>query len=366
MTPRKKILFVITKSNWGGAQRYVFDLATSLAQDQYDVAVAFGQSGRLAEELRKAGIKTHQMQSLQRDVSFGADIKSFFELMRLFKTQQPDIVHLNSSKVGGLGALAARAAGVPKIIFTAHGWPFWEKRSAPARTAIWIASWLTALLSHKIIVISTYDLKVARQMPFVSGKVVRIYNGIHPIDFLPREPGESDVRVLTNGELIDNKNLFVGIDAVLLARERGAKIKYSIMSDGELREQLKQYIKEKQAEGCVEMLGFVAQGARHYKNFDIFFLPSKKEGLPYVLLEAGMAGLPVIASNVGGIPEIIASGENGLLAPPSDTGAFARALGDLAENRALRQEFGENLHHTVEDKFSIADMLAQTTALYLA
>ena len=126
----KKILFVITKSNWGGAQKYVYDLANELHRPnaEFEVAVAFGQEGQLAGKLREAGITTHPIRSLQRDVSVIADIKSFFELLRLFKTQKPDIAHLNSSKVGGLGALAARVAGVPKIIFTVHGWPFWETR----------------------------------------------------------------------------------------------------------------------------------------------------------------------------------------------------------------------------------------------
>ncbi len=178
----KKILFVITKANFGGAQRYVYDLSTSLPKEEFNVAVAFGARGRLAEMLEKAGIKTHDVSSLQRDVSFGADFRSFRELVRLFKTLKPDVVHLNSSKVGGLGSFAARAAGVPNIIFTAHGWPFWERRSGPARAAIWLASWATALLAHRVIVISDYDLRVARKMPFIGHKVIRIYNGIKPME----------------------------------------------------------------------------------------------------------------------------------------------------------------------------------------
>ena len=162
---KKKILFVITKSNWGGAQRYVYDLATALPKTEFDVSVVFGQKGRLAEKLEQAGIKTYNIVSLQRDVSLGADLKSFFELRRLFKTVRPNIVHLNSSKAGGVGALAARVAGVKKIIFTAHGWPFWEDRNLVARAVIWFFSWTTALLAHKPIVISDYDLRVARQMP---------------------------------------------------------------------------------------------------------------------------------------------------------------------------------------------------------
>src|SRR4051812_46772141 len=93
---RKKLLFVITKANWGGAQRYVFDLATALPVETFDVQVAFGQKGLLAEKLAAAGVATHQIPSLGRDISVFSDIKSFFELLHMFRKEKPDIVHLNS------------------------------------------------------------------------------------------------------------------------------------------------------------------------------------------------------------------------------------------------------------------------------
>ena len=174
---KKKVLYVITKGNWGGAQRYVFDLATGLPKDEFEVAVALGEPalsagkpGLLADKLKSASVMIYYISSLGRDVSFGKDTTSFFELYRLFKKEKPDIAHLNSSKAGGVGALAARLAGVHKIIFTAHGWPFWEQRNFLMRGAIWFFSWLTALLSHTVIVISDYDLRVARRMPFTSSK----------------------------------------------------------------------------------------------------------------------------------------------------------------------------------------------------
>lgn len=358
-----KILFVITKSNWGGAQRYVFDLATSLPKEAFKVSVAFGQHGRLAQELLKAGVPTHEIQSLQRDISLTADVKVFFELVSLFRKEKPDVVHLNSSKVGGLGSLAARVAGVPHIIFTAHGWPFWEKRGQASRAMIWLVSWMSALLSHTIITISEHDLRVTENMPLVRAKAVRIYNGISPIDFLPREEG-AGVRVLTNAELTHNKNLFAGIDAVALARERGADIAYTLMGDGELRQTLEEYAIEKNCQSFITFLGFVPDGKRHYKNFDIFFLPSKKEGLPYVLLEAGLARLPVLASNIGGIPEIVDNGVSGLLEHSGDTERMAAALLKLASDPSLRTRLGDALYEKVEQDFSLEQMLERTAALY--
>lgn len=303
--PKRKVLYVITKSNWGGAQRYVYDLATGLPQERFEAMVAFGQPGLLAEKLRAAGIATYPITALQRDVSLRADLKSFGELYRLFKKLRPDVVHLNSSKAGGIGALAARMAGVPKVVFTAHGWPFWEQRSLPARMVIGFLSWLTALLSHKTICISDYDLRVAKKMPFVGHKAVRIYNGIGPMHFGSGEAIRSafpaGARIVgTIGELNKNKNQIALIERA--RKEAGTHV--AIVGEGELRGFLEEKIKEHGLEERVKLFGFMPAGEA-LKGFDVFVLPSLKEGLPYVLLEAKQAGLPIEANSVGGIPEIL-------------------------------------------------------------
>jgi glycosyltransferase involved in cell wall biosynthesis len=302
----KKIIYVITKSNWGGAQRYVFDLATNLPKEKYKVAVAFGQRGRLAEELEKVGVRTLPIISLDRDISISPDVKSFFELLRLFKKEKPDIVHLNSSKAAGIGSLAARLAGVPNIIFTAHGWPFWEKRGGVERAAMYFFSWLTALFSHRIIVISDFDLRVARKMPLVGTKAVRIYNGIAP--FIDLGSGEvirrafpAGVKITgTIGELNKNKNQ----QALVEQAKNNPDMYVAIVGEGELRAALEEKIKKYDLENRVKLFGFVP-AREALPGFDTFVLPSLKEGLPYVLLEAKAAGLPIEANRVGGVGEIL-------------------------------------------------------------
>lgn len=300
-----KVLFVITKGNWGGAQRYVFDLATSLPPHEFSVSVAFGQPGDLSKKLADAIIQTHPITSLARDISLGKELRSFFELYRLFKKEKPDIVHLNSSKAGGLGALAARLAGIQKIIFTAHGWPFGEKRSALTRTMFWIASWITALLSHKIICVSEHDLKKAQIMPFVGKKSVRIYNGIKPEhvesgDIIRRAFPNGAVITGTIGELNKNKNQI----ALLEEARKDPTMYIAIVGEGEERKNLERAIEKYNLSDRVKLFGF--RPARDVlKGFNEFALPSIKEGLPYVLLEAKMAGLPIKANRVGGIGEIL-------------------------------------------------------------
>lgn len=313
---RKKILYVITKSNWGGAQRYVFDLVSHLQKNKFstqggpssgwDVSVALGGDGLLAQKLREYGTMIYHSEFLGRDIAFGKDIKSFLELYQLFKKVRPDVVHLNSSKAGGVGALAARMAGVQKIIFTAHGWPFLEKRNLLARASVWLFSWLTALLSHTIIVVSDYDLRVAKRMPFVGGKVVRIYNGIdQSMQFGSGEkirtafpPGTTITGTI--GELTANKNQ----QALIEEARRDPALHVALVGEGEERTALEKKIQKYHLEKRVKLFGFVPT-RDVLRGFDRFVLPSHKEGLPYVLLEARCAGLPLAANRVGGVGEAL-------------------------------------------------------------
>lgn len=378
MNARKKILYVITKSNWGGAQRYVYDLATSLPRDRFDVAVACGGDGLLTEKLRAHNIHIFSVKSFQRDISFTKEFLSFFELLEIYRTYTPDVVHLNSSKAGGLGALAARILRVPRIIFTAHGWPFWESRGAVQKILITFLSWLTVLLTHITVCISEYDATFGKRMPFVRNKIRMIRNGIAPYSLLSRDDArkklfddatvaahEHDVWVLTNAELTKNKNITAGIDAVALHNSHTEqKIFYVIMGDGELRREIKEYIAHTDASPYVSMLGFVPDGRIYYKGFDIFLLPSLKEGVPYVLLEAGMAEIPCVATHTGGIPEVVENGKNGFVEPLFDTTALGNALTKLSENADLRAAFGRAYHEKIVSVFSPEHMLAETFALY--
>lgn len=304
----KKVLFLVTKSNYGGAQRYVYDLATHLPTG-FEPMVAFGpaqgtdQPGLLARKLAAAGIRTVFLPELGRDIDV-ADIGAYQALRVLFAAEQPHVVHLNSSKAGLLGALAARAARVPRIIFTAHGWPYRENRNPLWRAVAWLGSVATVALSHTTICVSEADRRsLAWLFPT---KLVRIYNGI---DLAMVFGSGNAIRtafpagahiVGTIGELTANKNQVSLVEA---ARANPAMY-VAIVGEGEDRAALEALIETYALSNRVKLFGFLP-AADVLKGFDTFALPSKKEGLPYVLLEARAAGLPIEARRTGGVGEAL-------------------------------------------------------------
>jgi glycosyltransferase involved in cell wall biosynthesis len=301
-----KIVYVITKASpFGGAQKYVLDLAPRAQAAGFDVAVAHGGAGPFVEALNKAGVRTISIPGLVRDVG-GSDITAFFALLTVVRRERPDILHLNSSKVGAMGALIGRLCGVKKIIYTDHGWAFMEKRPLFQRSIIWLISWFTTLLCHKIIVVSDFERTLTEKLPLSKHKVVRIYNGVD----LSMQFGSGDsirsafpkgVTITgTVGELTKNKNQISLIEEA----RKNPSMYVAIVGEGDLRPYLEEKIREYKLSDRVKLFGYIP--ARDVlKGFDVFTLPSNKESLGFSILEARIAGLPVIANRVGGIPEAI-------------------------------------------------------------
>lgn len=368
---------MITKSNWGGAQRYVFDLATNLPKNEFDVVVAVGGDGVLVEKLAIENIRTIIIPSLVRDINPFKEIVSFFSLLKIIFNERPSIVHLNSAKAAGLGAVAARIAGVSKIIFTAHGWAFNEERGTFARLFFESISWMTSLLSHQTIAVSKAVKKDTYGWPFVQKKIVVIKNGISLPNFFTKNEArmhlfasanihlpENAFVVGTIAELHKNKGLTYAVHAIAKLSNQNPLLHYLILGDGEERESLETLIKQYKLEKRVFLLGFVDDASQFLKAFDLFLLPSITEGLAFVLLEAGLSKLPVVASRVGGIPEIIEDETTGLLVPSRNPDALAVVLQRLIESPALCEKLSTALQEKVTRDFSLTRVLSETLQVY--
>ena len=357
-----KILYGITKSNFGGAQRYVFELATEAKRMGHDVAVLSGGQGALVKNLTKEKIKVIALNELERDIFIAKEFSSFLGILKILKQERPDIFHINSSKMGGLGGLAGRLAGVRKIVFTTHGWAFNEPRPLWQKVIIKFFVWLTILLSHKTICVSEKTKTDVANWPFTKNKLVVIRNGIREFELAPKTPRDALV-VGTIGELHRIK----GLDILLTAWKKfkkNNKAVLEIIGEGEERQNLENMASNLGISDSVVLKGFVDNARSLLSGFDIFCMPSRSEAMPYALLEAGLAGLPVIATSVGGIPEIIESGVNGVLVPVEDAETLFSTLILLAEDEELRKRLGTNLKSSIQENFSFKKMVEETFALY--
>lgn len=379
MTPKKtKLLYLITKSNWGGAQRYVFDLATGLPPSEFDVVVALGGNGLLATKLETAGIRVIHIPSLQRDVSLIKEASAFVEIADIIRRERPDMLHLNSSKAGILGAFLGRLLLVPKIIFTAHGWAFNEDRPDGQKLILKMIHWFTVLFSHQTIAVSE-ELRRQMDWPFTENKMSVIYNGRSIPDLRSREESRSylceqfphllsyrhDFWSMTIGELHPVKRHDAVIDAIKKVVETKQDTRHLIIGEGEEREALEAQIEKLNLSENVFLLGSVEEAARYLKAADIFVLASRSEGMPYVLIEALIANIPVVATGVGGIPEVIERDVEGLLTPPLDNKALFEAILSLRNNSELRLKFSENAK-VKSKEFTLEKTLESTLALYKA
>ncbi len=376
----KKVLFLITKSNWGGAQRYVYDLATTLDPALFEVVVALGGNGVLAEKLEAAGIRVLKIKGLQRDLSLKKELLSFWHIARIVRAERPDVLHVNSSKAGGIGACIGRLYRVPAVVYTAHGWAFNESRGVFSRLLVGFFHWLTVMFSHRTITVSN-ALRTQMHWPWTHAKMQTIRLGRGAIDFKTKDDArqliEMNVTSMDRGlvdfhgdpwigtiaELHPIKNLPVAIDAVAVLIHAVPNLRYVIIGEGEQRAALTEQIKHLGLEEHVFLVGALPEAARFLKAFDIFVLPSQSEAAAYVILEAGMAALPVVASNVGGIPELITDTQTGLLVPAGGVDALTTALRTLLEDSDTGKDMAATLHDTAVT-FTLVAMTEQTAKLY--
>ncbi|MEX0934775.1 MAG: glycosyltransferase [Candidatus Paceibacterota bacterium] len=397
-----KVLHIITKSEpMGGAQKYVYDITRALNERDVEVTVALGGTGTLTQLLEKEGIRTIPITSFQRNINIFKEIRAFFELIRIYKEEEPNIVHLSSSKAGGTGAFAAwvlniiqKRKGKRRIrtIFTAHGWAFTEDRPLWQRIVIYYLHLLTILFADITIAVSDYTREeVLKHAPSflkqkLEKKVISIPNGIEPFNLIDKRTARKELIEKTPlrgsidlwntqtlwigsiGELHQNKGIDIAIEAMARIASEFSKhnvsLVYFVIGDGEKREELEQLIRRRRLNPVIYLVGFIPDAQKYLSAFDLFLLPSRKEGLPWTLLEAGYAGLPVIASTgAGGAKDVIANEKNGILVPP-DPQKLGDAILSLAKNTPKRIDLGKALKKDVENGFQSEEMVQRTIRLY--
>lgn len=312
-----KILYVITQGHWGGAQRYVYELATNLgSQAEVHVAIGSDTPNDLAKELKKCPkVTVHILKHLGRSIRPLKDKKAALELKQLINTLSPDVVHGNSTKVSMLLAMI-RSKSTAKHIYTAHGWVFHEPMSS-LRRAVYTKAEKWAASKHDVVItISKYDEKAAKDILHIpADKVTRHHLTNAPVHYVSKDEAfkkllsidKTIVRNKKTAGVIANFYPTKGLDFLIeaIAQEKALQdLQWIIFGDGEQRAYLESLI-AKYNLTSIHLLGFVEHAASYLKACDFGVITSRKEGMPYALLEMIGANITVVATDVGGIHEYL-------------------------------------------------------------
>lgn len=362
---RYRILYIITQGILGGAQTHIRHLCQNL-KDDFDIHVTVGVYGPLVENLSNEGVEVHVVPSLVRSISPFKDISGFRELKRLIKSLEPDLISTHSSKAGILGRLAAKACGIP-VIFTAHGWAFTEGVPLTKRTIYIRAERLAAKWADKIICVSENDRKLALDYGVASAdKLLTIHNGMPIIsDALNDKKGKDDkpVEFITVARFSEPKDHELLLRTIPRLNSYNDCI-FSFVGDGELLENTKSLCFQLNIEEKVHFLGPRQDVPDLLAGADAFVLTSNWEGLPRSIIEAMRAGLPVIASDVGGVSELIEEGVTGYLVPRGDAETLRARLEMLIDNPEIRHRMGMAGYERFLEKFTFDRMLTETVKVY--
>ncbi|OGA03352.1 MAG: hypothetical protein A3I00_07835 [Betaproteobacteria bacterium RIFCSPLOWO2_02_FULL_64_12] len=376
-----RVLLAITKSELGGAQRYVAQLVRLLPRHGFEPVVACGGNGWLVDRARAAGAQVIQVRGLSGARTFQglSELRTLGELGRIIRGGDYDVVHGNSTRAGFLARLAAHRARVPVVVFTAHGFFFEERMNGFRRATYAAAERLAARWSDAIITVSEADRAAAVRAGLCPvEKLVTIRNGLDQDHLLRlrQDRAHAGRPVLASGEsssyLVGTlANLYPtkGLDHLVAAMADVQKVEPSarlvVVGEGPERLRLEALVRVHGVEGSVTFLGRMADPWRVLSGVDLFVLSSTKEGLPFALIEAMAAGLPIVATRVGGIPEVLVDGRSALLVPPGDPGALSQAICRLLREPRLATALGEEAQHAfLRDGLTAEAMAAATASLY--
>ncbi len=381
----KRLLFIITLAEMGGAQRFISQLINNLPKDKFRCTIVTGAEGKqqLKDSL-PSNTEYITSKKLKRNPSLINDLSSILEIKKIIKNVRPDTLFLNSSKSGFNGSLAVKLLPSdfkkPKVIYRIGGWSFNDPRSKITNTFYRFLEKISAPWKDYIILNNQHDFNQALKYKIKPReKILLIHNGIDPYKLDFKEKDEAKLELykklnLKDGDFI-NGGLIIGtvanlypskgiqylVDAfsIFTSQNTALKSKLIIIGDGPEKSKLENKIITSGLQDKISLGNSIPDAYKYIKSFDIFVLPSVKEGFPWALLEAMSAKLPVIATSVGANPEIIENNKNGLLVKPRNAKAISDAITKIVSDESFKKEIGIQAHQTIIDKFNLRKMVDQ-------
>lgn len=375
-----KVAQVITRMDWGGSPDIIRILCKRFDTKIYDVRLICGPTARPSEKTKdffqNFRDKIFHINHLRRNINIYNDCLAVINLYRLFRKEKFDIVHTHTAKAGALGRIAARLAGVSFIIHSPHGHNFYGY-FGPFISKVTVI--LERAISHfttKIIVSTKLEkedmvaFNVAKPEKIVvinSGVELENYrdvviDGQELRDQLKLDKYKPIVGMI--GRLEPVKGPQYLIEAAKLVIEDFPEVTFLIAGEGSLRNELEMQCKNANILDKIVFTGWTEDVPEILSTLHILVLPSLNEAVGRILIEAGASGIPVVASNVGGVPQIVNNNQTGLLVPPKDPYIMAQAIISLLKDKEKRKKMGQAAQKWIDSKFSAHTMFEQISNLY--
>ncbi len=381
MNPKKiRIVNIITRLELGGPPILVIDILQRLNKKRFESSIVTGITIDNRYDMigfaRDKDIRVFTMPSLVRNVHPLKDVISLIKLALFLKKEKYDIIHCHTSKGGFIGRLAAKLAGARIIIYSPHGDIFEGYFCKLVTDFFVLLEKFAARFTDKIINLSKIEIERFLEHGIGTKQQLKhIYNGID-IKYYERTTASNlkkreefslskdDFVCATVGRLVPVKGHTYLIKAIQKVVNVIPKAKFLFVGDGELKSELSEEIKSLGLQENIFLLGARRDIATILSSVDIFLLPSINEGFGMVLIEAMAAKKPVIATNVGGIPEIVIDGKTGILVPPKNTEGFSSAIIKLYNNPELSRRMGLAGYRRAKNIFNIETTVRELENLY--
>jgi len=378
---RTKIVRIIARLNIGGPSLHVVNLNKGLSPDRFESLLVTGSpnpgEGSLLDYAQENGVQPVVIPEMVGEASLRPrDFKALLRLYRILRIERPQIVHTHTAKAGFLGRLAARLAGVPILVHTYHGTVL-HGYYGPLKT--WLLRQMERQLARttdRLVAVSALgkeDLIAYGVAPSEKISVIPLGFDLEPFfdcrslkgEFrreLGLDPDDKLVGILGRIFPIKNHRLFLESAAQIAQQE--SNVRFVIVGDGILRSETEKYAQDLGIHQQVIFTGWRRDLPRIYADLDLLVISSNNEGTPVSAIEAMASGCPVVATRVGGLPDIVQEGETGYLVPAKKAKALATAMLKLIRNPQTAKQMGMSAQLSVRERFSLNRLVCDTEDLY--
>lgn len=361
------VLFIITKSEIGGAQTHLMEVVRYMHYAGHDVLVVTGTAGWLTNELAAIGVDYEILPDLIREINPAKDIKTINSICHILEVKQPDIIHCHSSKAGIVGRIAGAIKNVPAV-FTAHGWAFTSGVSPVKRIIYTAIEHMMLGITSKVICVSEFDRQLAKRWFLHNyNRIVTVHNGIVDQKFISSTVREYTLplKLVSVARFSHQKNNMELIRAVeQINKLYSDSLQLNMVGDGPLLSEAQTYVTSHKLENDVHFLGSRTDVDDILNQNDIFCLISNYEGLPISIIEAMRAGMPIIASDVGGVNELVQDEVNGFLIPRRNISELVDKLKYILEYKKLIKSMGEASRKIYEEEYTADRMNQKILSVY--